>query len=87
MADRGPNYSVERKRLMLNKMEHEQNIEAGRARIEAIEKQKKVNLARAELANDELDDEARRIKANETALNTTIADIDKKLSLMVKDDA
>lgn len=85
MADAGPNYRVERRRLELQKMEHEQTIEQGKSRIAGIERQKKVNLARAELANDELDNEARIVTANEVALLKTIADIDKKIGLMAKE--
>ena len=85
MADAGPNYRVERRRLELQKMEHEQTIEQGKARIAGIERQKKVNLARAELANDELDNEARIVSANEVALLKTIAEIDKKIGLMAKE--
>lgn len=85
MADAGPNYTVERRRLLLAKMEHEQSIQKGRARIEEIERQKKLNIARIELQNEELDDEVGRIKANEDSLKTTMTEIDKKLDLMVKE--
>ena len=85
MADAGPNYSVERKRLLLTKLEHEQTIEAGRSRISSIERQKALNLARAELMNDELDSEAKIIEANEEALNRAMAEIDKKMAAMTKE--
>jgi hypothetical protein len=85
MADAGPNYRVERRRLELQKMEHEQTIDQGKARISGIERQKSLNLARAELANDELDNEARIVSANEVALLKTIAEIDKKIGLMAKE--
>lgn len=85
MADAGFNYRVERRRLELTKMEHEQTIEQGDARVSQIERQKKVNLARTELANDELDNEARVIAANKAALQRTIADIDKKIGAMAKE--
>jgi predicted nucleic acid-binding Zn-ribbon protein len=85
MADAGPDYAVERKRLSLQKLEHEGTIDAGNARLSAIERQKKVNIARAELANDELDSEAKLIKANETSLNKAIEDIDQKISKMTKE--
>jgi len=85
MADAGPDYAVERKRLTLQKLEHESTIDAGEARISAIERQKKVNLARAELANDELDSEAKSLRANEKALLKAIDDIDQKLAAMTKE--
>ena len=85
MADAGPNYRVERRRLELQKLEHDSTIEQGKARVAQIERQKKVTLARAELANDELDNEARVVQANEKALLGAIADIDKKIAAMVKD--
>lgn len=85
MADRSPNYSVERRRLELQKMEHAQTIAKGSYRIEEIETQKKMNIARAELANDELSDEVARIRANETALGKAIADLDKNIEAMTKE--
>ena len=85
MADKSPNYSVERRRLELQKMEHGQTIAKGGYRIDEIETQKKLNIARAELANDELDDEIVRIRANEIALKKTLGDIDQKIDLMVKE--
>jgi hypothetical protein len=66
-------------------MEHEQTIAKGRNRLSEIELQKEMNLERAELANEEMDDEARKLKANEAALVKAMADIDNKLDLMVKD--
>lgn len=84
MADAGPDYSVERRRLKLQQLEHEATIQKGQSRIGEIERQKRLNLARAELANDELDSEARIIQANELSLTKTIADIDDKLGRMVK---
>lgn len=85
MADAGPNYRVERRRLELTRMEHDGTIDQGKSRVSAIDRQKKVNLARAELANDELDNEVRIIQTNEKALLTAIADIDKKIAAMVKE--
>ena len=85
MADAGPNYTVERRRLELTKLEHAQTITKGNNRLSEIEQQKDVNLARAALANDELDDEAARIRANAAALKVTMGEIDKKLDLMTKE--
>ncbi len=84
MADRGPNYSVERRRFELAKMEHNQTIQRQSQRLEDIDTQKNMNLARAELANMELDDEAEKIKVNQQALKAKIAEIDKNLDLMIK---
>lgn len=83
--DAGPNYTVERKRLQLQKLEHEQTIESGRARLLSIDRQKAVNIARAELANDELDSEADIIMANEEALKKAMGEIDKKIVAMTKE--
>lgn len=85
MADAGFNYRVERRRLELQKLEHEATIEQGEGRLAQIGRQKKVNIARAELANDELDNEARVIETNKSALVRSISDIDKKLTAMVKE--
>lgn len=82
MADAGPDYSVERRRLAFQKMEHEQTIRKGSARIAEIEDQKKINIARAELQNDELDAESRIIRTNELSLKKSIADIEKRLEQM-----
>lgn len=84
MADAGPNYSVERRRLLLQQMEHEQGVAKGLSRVEEIERQKRMNVARTELLNDELDSESSLIEANEQALKKAIAEIQKKLELMVK---
>lgn len=83
MSDKGPNYSVERQRLEFTKAEHEQTIAKGDSRIGDIERQKKLNIMRTDLANAELDDEVRVIKANESALRRTMGEIDKKIELMV----
>lgn len=85
MADNGPNYSVERRRLHVQKLEHEQTIAKGRSRLDDIQLQKNLNTQRAELLNDELGDEAARIKSNEAALHKAMGDIDKKLELMTKE--
>lgn len=82
MADRGPNYKVERRRLELQRLEHTQTIAKQSARLDEIESQKQMNLARAELQNMELDDEAEKIAVNQKALSARIAEIDKNLSLM-----
>jgi len=84
MADAGPNYTIERRRLELATLEHRQTIKQGQARLSQIDGQKQVNLARAELANEELDEEARKILANEAALTAKIAENDTNLKLMVK---
>lgn len=85
MADNGPNYTVERRRLELTKLEHAQTISKGSNRIQEIEQQKDVNLARVVLANDELDDEVARTKANASALKLAMGEIDKKIALMTKE--
>lgn len=85
MADKQANYTVERRRLELQKLEHGQTISKGRNRLDEITLQKHVNIARAELANDELDDEAKRIRVNEKALDVAIAEIDNNISLMTKE--
>lgn len=82
MADKGPNYDVERKRLELQKMEHRQTTAKQRQRLEEIVDQKSMNLARAELANMELDDEAEKLNANIASLTLRMAEIDKNLGLM-----
>lgn len=84
MADAGPNYPIERRRLELANLEHRQTIARGQARLAEIESQKQVNLARVELANEELDEEARRVRVNEEALLAKIAENDTNLKLMVK---
>lgn len=83
MADKGPNYTVERRRLEIQKLEHAQLIKRQDGRVEEIESQKAMNIARAELANMELDAESENLKANQKALASKIADIDKNLGLMV----
>jgi hypothetical protein len=65
-------------------MEHNQTIQRQSQRLEDIDTQKNMNLARAELANMELDDEAEKIKVNQQALKAKIAEIDKNLDLMAK---
>lgn len=86
MADKGANYTVERKRLELTKMEHRQTISKQTTRLSEIEEQKQMNEARVELANMELDSEASNIRANQAALTVKIAEIDKNLGLMVSSD-
>jgi len=87
MADKSPNYSVERRRLELQKMEHAQTIAKGSFRISEIETQKELNIARAELANDELDDEVARIRTNEKALQKAMEDIDSNINAMTKESS
>lgn len=84
MADVGPNYTIERRRLELANLEHRQTIARGRSRLGEIEGQKQINLSRATLANDELDEEAQRISANEESLVAKIAENEQNLKLMVK---
>lgn len=84
MADRGPNYDVERRRLMLQIEEHEDTIEKGQSRLREIERAKKRNLDRAELMNLELDTEAVRVQENEESLRTRVAEIQANLKAMVK---
>jgi hypothetical protein len=84
VSDAGPDYSVERRRLEFQKLEHEATIDKGKSRLAEIERQKMINIKRAELQNDELDGESRIIEANELSLRSAMADIDKKLSVMAK---
>jgi predicted component of type VI protein secretion system len=84
VADKGPNYTVERKRLELTQMEHRQLIKKQSGRLEEIETQKAMNVSRTELANMELDAESESIRANQVALEAKIAEIDKNLTAMVK---
>lgn len=84
MADRGPDYAVERRRQELQLEEHEDTIAKGKARIEEIVRAKKRNLNRAELANMELDAEAVKISENETSLQQRIDEIQANLRAMVK---
>lgn len=86
MADAGKNYAVERRRLELSKMEHEQTIQKGRGRLAEIETSKRLNTKRAELSNLELEAEAEVIRTNEAALDKRMADIDNELQLMVKSE-
>jgi predicted nucleic acid-binding Zn-ribbon protein len=87
MSDRSPNYDVERKRLEVKIFEHESTIERGKARLAEIERQKKMNVATAEISNMDLDSEAARIKDNEAALVANVAEIQANLAAMVKGDA
>jgi hypothetical protein len=87
MPDRGPNYAVERRRLELALAEHEDTIEKGQARLAEIERAKKRNIDRAELANLELDAEAERIEENEEALKVKMSEIAGNLKAMTKDGA
>jgi hypothetical protein len=84
MADRGPNYDVERRRLMMQVEEHEDTIEKGHSRLAEIERAKKRNSGRAELANLELDVEADSIRENEISLHVRIEEIQVNLKAMVK---
>lgn len=84
MSDQGPNYVIERRRLELANLEHRQTIARGLSRVEEIERQKEVNLKKAELANEELDDEAQRVRLNQASLESKIAENDSNLKAMVK---
>lgn len=84
MSDRGPNYDVERRRLTLAIEEHEDTVEKGHSRIAEIERAKKRNMSRAELANMELDSEAEKIRENETALKSKIDEINANMKAMTK---
>jgi hypothetical protein len=84
MADRGPNYTVERRRLELQREEHEDTIAKGQSRLGEIERAKKRNIDRAELANLELDSEAEKVKENETALRGKIEEINTNLKAMLR---
>lgn len=84
MADKGPNYTVERRRLELQIEEHEDTIAKGSARLQEIERAKKLNMARAELANLALDGEAALVAENEATLQARITEIKTNLSAMIK---
>jgi hypothetical protein len=84
MADRGPNYSLERIRLQLQLEEHEDTIAKGQARLQEIERAKKRNLSRAEFANMELDAEAEKVRENEMVLTKRMDEINGNLKAMVK---
>ena len=83
MADRGPNYAIERLRLEAQIADHDDTIEAGRSRKAAIERSKAANLRRAQLANMDLDAEVASINENEAALQSKKAEITKNLTAMV----
>lgn len=85
MADRGPNYAIERRRLEIQVDEHLDTIAKGQARLAEIERSQKRNVDRAELANLELDQEAERIRENEAALKSKIKETEKNLVAMVKE--
>lgn len=84
MADRGPDYSVEAMRLRLQMDEHDDTIARGQARLLEIERAKKRNISRTDIANAELDSEADSIRENEKALEGRKAEITTNLSLMKK---
>lgn len=86
MADKKPDYNIERRKLKFDRLEHEQTIARGKARIDEISRQKDLNLLRVEIANAELDSEVNLIRTNESSLMRTIETIDEKLALMVKAD-
>jgi len=84
MADKGPDYRVERLRLEVQRDEHELTIQKGESRLLEIERQKRLNTRRAEIANADLDSEADKIRTNNEALTGAIEEIDSNLSKMVK---
>jgi len=85
MADKGPNYSVQRRKLMLQNLEHRDTIEKGEARLAEIERMKAINLQRVEIQNLDLEDEAQRIRENRDALEAKIAENEGNLDKMVKE--
>lgn len=82
MADKGPNYTVERVRKEADLADHDDTIAAGRARLGAIERGKAANQRRTDLANMDLDAEAASIRENEKALELKKAEIQKNLDAM-----
>lgn len=84
MSDRGPNWTVERARLEAQIADHDDTIEAGKARVAAIERSKASNLRKAQLQNMDLDAEAATIHDNEVALEGKKAEIAKNLVAMTK---
>ncbi len=86
MADKGPNYTVERRRLEIQQLEHRQLIQKQHGRLEEIASSKDMNTARAELANMELDAEADSIRLNQASLEVRINEINKNLGVMVKQE-
>ena len=84
MADKGPNYTIERIRLELQIEDHEDTIAKGQARLQEIERAKKRNLSRTDLANRELDDEGSKIHENEEVTRKRIEEIQVNLKAMVK---
>lgn len=83
MADKTPDYTVSRRKLELEILQHRDTIARGLERIEGIERAKALNLGRAEIANMDLDSEASSIRANQAALEETIKEIETNLELMV----
>ena len=88
MVDAGqPDYEVLRIEGELEVERHNDTIERGRARLAEIERQKALNTKQARLQNLKLDAEADAIKRNSDSLNAKIAEIQKNLDLMVKEDS
>ncbi|MGV0984978.1 MAG: hypothetical protein ACOYB2_10515 [Limnohabitans sp.] len=85
MADKGPNYAISRKKLELEIENHQDTIAKGDARLADIERAKKMNLRRVEVANLELDEEAAKINENKAALEGKIAEIQTNIDLMAKE--
>lgn len=86
MADKGPNYDIERLKLAKQISEHKATIRRGHARKVDIDDQKAINLQEVEIQNATLDEEARKIDDNEAALIAAITEIEKNRDLMVKPD-
>jgi hypothetical protein len=84
MADRMPDYDVERLRLELAINEHEDTIAKGKERIAEIERSKQRNLQRVAIANLDLDTEAKRLLDNESALLKAIDEKKANLAAMAR---
>lgn len=84
MADKTPNYGVERMRLEIQLDEHDDTIERGHSRLAEIDRAKARNIARAALQNAELDSEAALVRENEAALEGRKAEINTNLAAMKK---
>jgi len=84
MADRTPDYDVERLRLELEIAEHEDTIARGQSRIAEIKSQKERNLQRVTIQNADLETESKRLLDNESALLKAIDEKQANLAAMVR---
>ena len=84
MADKGPNWGVERVRYEAQIADHDDTIAAGEARLQAIARQKAANQRRTDLANLDLEAEAQLIRENEASLRAKQAEIRANLDKMTK---